>query len=134
MRCLIKRLGRWFYTAAAWIGLVCFGILLGSEWAKLLVHRGLLQTSFALLGGVVLRWLLIGAHEAGHALAAYWLRFRIMSIRTGPVRLVREGQRLRLRFNRPRFNANFVQAVPTSGEALARRMVILIAAGPLSSL
>jgi hypothetical protein len=84
----------------------------------------------------VLIFLAIALHEAGHVAAGLLSGFRFHLCIVGPLRLDREGDRLRLKFNpSPALWGGLAGCVPQSyGPDLPRRMLLFVAGGPLFSL
>ena len=73
-------------------------------------------------------------HELGHLLVALAVEMRIFLFRIGPVAIVREGQRFRLRIRGRSTILGYVLAVPRHVRNLNRRLLLFIAAGPLTNL
>lgn len=130
-----KRLCTGMFTVATCAGFAVCGCLLMSAFVDVALRGGGREILVVGLGGVLLFWVLVAVHELGHVVAAWGLGFHILRIVVGPIKLVREGQRLRAQFNRSLYRlAGFVVAVPSTEHALARRMAVYAAGGPLANL
>lgn len=79
-------------------------------------------------------WLTIIVHELGHALAGWYVGFRVDLIVIGPLKLIRLTDRLRWRVNKQSFAPGFVMATPLVSHQLMRKYVLFILAGPLFTL
>jgi hypothetical protein len=82
-----------------------------------------------------LTWLVLAIHEAGHLIGGSVVGFRVFQFACGPVMLVREGERLRLRLNRvPAHWGGLAGCMPVGTEDLRRRTGVFVAGGPLTTL
>jgi len=80
-------------------------------------------------------WFALSAHEAGHVVTGLMLRFRFGLIAVGPLCLVAEGKRIRLRWNGVLSTwGGMAMMVPRNSPQLAAHMALLAAGGPLTSL
>src|ERR1700760_4126658 len=75
----------------------------------------------------------IFVHELGHAAAAVVVRFQVQSFTVGPLMLHREAAGLPFRRSRVKFGG-LVTIVPVGLHDLGKRMLIVVAGGPASSL
>ena len=91
-----------------------------------------------LLGAAVgLSFLAILTHELGHLLGGRLVGFRFMLLIVGPLKVQRVGDRLRFGLNRSLGLSGGLAAcapAPTDTANLIRRMLIMVAGGPLASL
>jgi len=88
-----------------------------------------------ILGAVVLLALTLAAHEAGHLLGGRLVGFRFILFIVGPLKIVREGNEVRVRLNKDvSLYGGLASAIPTDDKDLPRRMAVMIAGGPLTSL
>lgn len=82
--------------------------------------------------------LAIAWHEFGHVLGGWLGGFRLLLFTAGPLKLQREGERLRLGWNRNlSLWGGIAASLPTSelpAAELRRKMLVSVAAGPLASL
>jgi hypothetical protein len=117
------------------------GLALG---AYLLMSRFLSTIPRAHLGAVgklVLFLVVLGAaavaplaHEIGHVLGGMIVRFRFTLLVWGPVRVAREGNQFRIGLNRSAALAGGIAlSLPTTMEDLARRTLVVVAMGPVTS-
>lgn len=74
----------------------------------------------------------IFVHELGHVLGALIVRFQVNSFTVGPLLLRREPAGMRFRRTHVRIGG-FVGIVPLGEHELRKRMLIVVAAGPISS-
>ena len=91
---------------------------------------------WVLLLSVPLGWLLsVALHETGHVAGGLICGFRFYLFAAGPLRIERDGERLRVTFNRiPALWGGIAACMPrTFGPQLRRQMLLLTAAGPLFS-
>lgn len=94
-----------------------------------------LAGGFGLLAATVFACpLLVGVHELGHLLGGMAVGFRPLLFMVGPLRVEREGERLRVKlaFTGASFSALAV-CVPTDARDLRRRSLWMAAGGPLAS-
>jgi hypothetical protein len=75
----------------------------------------------------------IAVHEAGHLLAGLAVGFRPWLVIIGPLKIVREGEALRVRLNRS-LVPGLVRALPTDARELRRRLAVYVSGGPLATL
>jgi len=134
-RSAARRLGAMLVIVAAALGGGYLAGTLGAS-AGLGVRRGSIEGWFV-VALVATTWGTIAVHELGHLLAGLWQGNRFALYAVGPLLVVREGERVRVRFNRslalwggiagtmPRPGARTADAI-----ANFRRVVI---AGPLAS-
>jgi Zn-dependent protease len=74
-------------------------------------------------------------HELGHLVGGWLVGFRFMLFIVGPLKIVREGEVIRARLNRDiSLAGGLASAMPSDDYDLGRRMAVLIAGGPLTSL
>ena len=75
------------------------------------------------------------AHELGHVLGGVLVRFCFTMLVWGPLRVVREGGRIRFGLNRSlAYAGGIALSLPQTMEHLPRRTAVVIAMGPLTSL
>jgi hypothetical protein len=80
-------------------------------------------------------WLTLVVHELGHMVAGWLLGFHFRWLAVGPLRLVAECGRIRVRWNNPLpMWGGAVFMVPAGGTRLAARLMVYAAGGPLMSL
>jgi hypothetical protein len=80
-------------------------------------------------------WLALAAHEGGHVVTGLLVRFRFGFFALGPLRLVAEGERIRLRWNRVLSSwGGMAMMVPGERPRLAARIALFAAGGPVTSL
>src|SRR5438045_8892219 len=72
-------------------------------------------------------------HELGHVAGALVVRFQVNSFTVGPLMLRREPGGMRIRRTHVKIGG-FVGIVPVGQHNLRRRMLVVVAAGPISSL
>ena len=117
------------------------GLALG---AYLVISRWLPTVPKAHLGAVGRLVLFVGVlvaaagaplvHELGHVIGGAFVRFRFVFLAWGPFRVVREGDRVRVRMNKDLGHAGGIAlSLPTTMEDLARRNAIVVATGPVVS-
>lgn len=75
----------------------------------------------------------IAVHECGHALATIFVRFKLVSISIGPLALQLVSRRIRLRRSGLALGG-LTMAVPQGTENLRERFMVMIAAGPATSI
>ncbi|MFN2317511.1 MAG: hypothetical protein ABR551_08025 [Gemmatimonadales bacterium] len=80
-------------------------------------------------------WLAVTLHELGHWAGAMLVRFRTLIVVVWPLRITRQGERLQIGtvWNLS-FIGGMVACMPTDTRHLRRRMAVLTAGGPLTSL
>ena len=94
-----------------------------------------LQKLLVVGGAVLLLFLTIALHEAGHLLGGRLAGFRSLLFVVGPLRLERGPAGWRARFNRDAMLwGGIVASVPEDDRDLRRRMMKLVAGGPAASL
>ena len=114
--------------------------LLGDRALEML-EREAIRAAFGPWTGVVVAliaiaaaWLGILAHEAGHVAGGRLARFRFQMLVAGPLRVEREGERIRLGLNRDgSLYGGIAASLPTGTQALPRRLGIMVAGGPAAS-
>jgi hypothetical protein len=82
-------------------------------------------------------FLAILAHELGHLLGGRLVGFRFALLIAGPLKVQRIGERLRFGLNRSLgLSGGLAACAPSTAEThnLARRMLVMVAGGPLTSL
>ncbi len=89
---------------------------------------------------ILAAWLVLAAHEFGHVVGGWLAGFRFHFFAVGPLRIDRLGSRFTVKFNRTLSLWGGMAAcgpdpakIPT-GDALRRRMLLLVAGGPATSL
>jgi hypothetical protein len=86
-------------------------------------------------GGILTFLALLAAHELGHLLAARVVGLPFMRFTVGPLAVVREGGRLRARFNTAWFrHAAHVVHERAEGTRRSGRWAIIVLGGPLANL
>jgi hypothetical protein len=110
------------------------GMPLGIAWY--LAGFGFPSIPWRWLVWVPVMWLLVVAvHEGGHLLGARLAGFRFLFMTIGPLRIALEGGRLRWSFYTGLNNTGGLTCcVPTGEEGFRRRMILMVACGPLASL
>jgi hypothetical protein len=74
-------------------------------------------------------------HEVGHLIGGWLVGFRFSFVTVGPLKIAREGGKIRLGFlNARSLPPGMAASRPTDSRDLRRRMVIMIAGGPAASL
>jgi hypothetical protein len=74
------------------------------------------------------------AHEIGHVLGGRIVRFRFTLLVWGPLRVAREGNQVRVGLNRNgALVGGIALSLPTTMEDLARRTLVVVAMGPVTS-
>lgn len=77
----------------------------------------------------------LAAHELGHLIGGWLVGFRFMLFIVGPLKIAREGEAVRVRLNKDIFlYGGLASAMPTDDRDLPRRLAVIIAGGPLTSL
>ncbi len=76
----------------------------------------------------------IGTHELGHTLAARLVGFRFQFLMVGPILLVREQGKLRIRLTGKRKFSGYTKIIVTGGPPLRSRMVLFLLGGALANL
>lgn len=97
------------------------------------------RTTGSLLGGLlglpVVLGLTLLTHELGHVLGGCLVGFRFLLLIVGPLKVTRDARGLRFGLNRNAALAGGLAAcLPTDPHHLNRRMLALVAGGPLASL
>lgn len=120
-----------------------FALLLAVGWisaggfGRFVMLEGSVPTATAWYAlAILVMWgLQTAVHEAGHALAAVALGFRIEEIALGRLRWVRRPSGFRWEWKRSRIGAaGHVRAHSRGGKRVALRRALFVAAGPLASL
>jgi tetratricopeptide (TPR) repeat protein len=85
---------------------------------------------------LLLLWLHVVLHECGHALAAVAVGFRVKSVAVGPFVLDKGAKGIRLEFDwrRMLMLGGYVGAVPAIPRGYRQKQMIVVAAGPATSL
>jgi len=82
-----------------------------------------------------LGWLVLLIHEVGHLIGGRIAGFRFMLLVVGPLKVLREGNDIRLRLNTSLALAGGIAAsAPMDAYNLRRRMITMVAGGPAASL
>jgi len=130
---------------ASWtstVAIVVAGMLVGVLAQQLLSGTGTLPdlgeffpglgpSLVLLLGGA---FLALPVHEAGHLLGGWLVGFRFCFFIAGPVRVVRDGSGIALRWNRNlSLYGGLAASIPTDARDLTRRHAWMVASGPLTS-
>lgn len=118
-------------TAGGWlIGRAASGVDLGLNLSSQAISLPTL-----LGGGLIFLGVTLAAHEFGHLLGGWLMGFRFMLFVVGPLKIVRESEHIRLRLNKDlSLYGGVASAMPTDDRDLPRRMAVMIAGGPLTSL
>ncbi len=109
------------------------GFLIG-KWLK---HTGsdMDLSMVDLLALPVAWWVSVLVHETGHAWAGVRTGFHFIFLTAGPLRVAREDQRLKLRFNdQASLWGGLTLLVPVHMERFHERARLMVAGGPLASL
>lgn len=79
--------------------------------------------------------LFLGFHEAGHLLGGRLAGFKVLLFIVGPLKIERTGERFEIGLNRslPLWGG-IASSVPMDSHDLRRRMLLMVAGGPVSSL
>lgn len=108
--------------------------LTGSFWTKAVFSRTTLA-SLSDFGLLLLAWAgCIVWHESGHLAAAMAQNFEVMGGSAGPVRFARENGHWTVMFRARAFFSASVSAFPRTTSGWRRRMLVVIAAGPVFTL
>jgi len=85
---------------------------------------------------LALLWFQVALHECGHALAAVLVGFRLKVLAVGPLVFTKDSGRFRIGFTSRGLllSGGYMGAVPDSAHRFRLRQIIVIAAGPFSSL
>lgn len=103
-----------------------------SQWLPELDPPGLALLIPAFLFGI---FLVLAVHEAGHLLGGWLVGFRFTLFVVGPLKISREGGRLKVGLNRNLLLAGGIAgSIPRDDRNLRRRMAMMTAGGPLASL
>ncbi len=114
--------------AGAWAGLQ-FGRMLKASGQRLQLHPADALILLAIMFVVLL------VHELGHVAGGRLAGMRFLMLTVGPLRLQREGARLRLSFaNTINLWGGLAVMLPTTTDGFRRRFATMIAGGPLASL
>jgi hypothetical protein len=82
-----------------------------------------------------LTYLAIAAHEAGHVLGGLLVGFRFQFCVVGPLRIARDGGRLRIGLApEARLTGGLASTTPVGSRHLLLRRAVVVAAGPATSL
>lgn len=74
-------------------------------------------------------------HELGHLIGGWLVGFRFTLFIAGPLKIVREGEAIRVHLNKDlSLYGGLAGAMPRDDRDLRRRMAVMVAAGPLTSL
>ena len=85
-----------------------------------------------ILGFLFLFAMAIFVHEFGHVIGAATVQFQVQSFTVGPISLRREGDGFHFRRSHITLGG-LVMIVPVGLHELAKRMLVVVAAGPISS-
>lgn len=84
-------------------------------------------------------WLVLAWHELGHLIGGWMAGFQFQFYAVGPLRLDRDGQQIRISFNRtPSLWGGMAASTPDpqnipEGESLRNKMLLVVSGGPLAS-
>jgi hypothetical protein len=78
-------------------------------------------------------FLITTLHELGHVIAGWLVGFRLSFLLIGPFRIIRKPQGWKVRLT-PFLGGGMTCSLPTDTRAVARRMAVMAAGGPLASL
>jgi tetratricopeptide (TPR) repeat protein len=125
---VIASLIGWFLAKGAFAGLQIRALSAGLS--------PLDSASPSLIVFLLLVWLQVAVHEGGHALAAVLVGFRVKVLGIGPLVLSKESGGLRLRFEWQRLLllGGYVGAMPLNPRRCREKQMIVVAAGPVTSL
>ena len=122
-------------------GMALAGALLGSLAAQLIGSQPERDTPpLMLLLGIGLALIItlpvtIALHELGHILGGRIAGFRFLLLIVGPLKIQRIGDRLHLGLNRSvMLSGGLAASTPTDNHNLVRRMMLMVAGGPMASL
>ncbi|WP_218082654.1 hypothetical protein [Anthocerotibacter panamensis] len=126
----------WKVALMSLVGAVLGGALgFGSAYFLPKAQSSIGELVLEILGVVVLFHLVLAVHEGGHLLGGYLSGFRFWVFIVGPVKIIREGQSIRVGWNTdPVLWGGVAASVPLDDRDLPRRMSLLVAGGPLASL
>ena len=135
----VKKKQRTFRRALALLALLIFGALVGYYAGKVgfSAAKGASITSVIALAVLFIPtfMLVIGTHEAGHALAGIWVNFDFRMFVVGPFMWEKEQMGWRFKWNRNVNTAGgMVICLPMDTEQLRKRFSIYAAGGPVASL
>ncbi len=105
----------------------------GPTWVQTVFHSVKLDGFSGLSALLAAAVTAIVLHESGHALAAVFLDFEILAIALGPIRATRRHGKWSFSVSKQIFSGS-VSAVPRNVESWRRRMLIIVAAGPVATL
>ncbi|MCS7024055.1 MAG: hypothetical protein NZV14_04605 [Bryobacteraceae bacterium] len=113
------------------------GLIVGATVGKLNLFPEVTrqQALSALAWLPVVLFLVIAIHEVGHLLGGMWFGLRFCLLAVGPLLVLREQNRIRIKFNRA-FSlwGGLAAALPERFQNLERAMLAFTAGGPLASL
>ncbi len=119
--------------------LTLISCLVGGAVGYFAVHslqgHGLLVAVSIVVGFLVVFWLQVVLHEAGHALAGIAVGLRPIALGVGPIRLQRGADRWHFRWTRAiQGIGGFAILLPPNGEQSVRQSAIYLFGGPLMNL
>ncbi len=131
-----------FQSLALGLLMAPLGMLFGYAMGKMLkgnaqdlpLGYGIVPVLFLVL------WLVLAIHELGHLVGGWIVGFKFQLYAVGPLRLDREGERIRISFNKTAsLWGGIAAACPnpkdiSNRDALRRKMLLLVAGGPVASL
>lgn len=129
----------WAMIASALLGgalsYVVITMALDAELLRALVAMPPLQAAGFAAVALVLVWLALLAHEAGHLWGGVWGDLRPVLLLGGPLRLSFEGRAMRVGYN-PELSTwgGLAVAVPQGEEVGRRAVALMVAGGPCASL
>jgi hypothetical protein len=121
-------LGRWaLYLIAALEALVLLAVAV--------IEPAVRSVIGILIGSLVLAsYLALAVHEAGHLVAGHLVGFHFRYVTVGPLKISKQGKRLRLSgAGRRLWLSGFAASLPTDYRDLPRRTAVMIAGGPAAS-
>lgn len=84
---------------------------------------------------ILLLIMTVVAHELGHLICGWLVGFRFLLLIVGPLKVIREGEGIKVRFNKDvSLYGGMAASAPANDHDLARRTAIVILGGPLTSL
>lgn len=113
------------------------GMLAGSSLAKSSMFPPISKQEARTLLMVLpfLLWMVIAVHECGHLLGGKLIGFGFQMLAVGPLMVVREAGRVRVKWNRVlSLWGGVASALPMKLEDVTRGMLVFTAGGPLASL
>ncbi|MDW8328200.1 MAG: hypothetical protein RMK99_16685 [Anaerolineales bacterium] len=138
-----NKLPTWLRAVFALVAFTAAGLAFGWLTSKVLqaanfdfaLNIGPISAPALIAGCVLLLVTTVVAHELGHLLGGWLVGFRFLLFIVGPLKLMREGNRIRVRLNKDvSLYGGITSAMPTNDQDLMRRTAIVILGGPLTSL